>query len=249
MRIATLLISMIVLLGACEKEPMVVEKAGLKLTFKAVYDSEPLLLSRNYEFMNGDSIRFQRADLIISDISIGNSKNVSLSQVEWLGFSEKNADPSKIEEGFSFNFNDVEPGVYTSLYWNIGLNQVQNRSTPANYTFPHPLSNAELYWAGWNSYIFSRTDGKLLTESGTYDFSYHTGGDILTRALEWNQNIELKAGEVKEIIIYIDYKKIFVQDGEVYDIKNNLSSHTSAQIAVAHAIADNMKLAVKYELK
>lgn len=228
---------------------MAVEKAGLKLTFKAVFDSEPLLLSKNYELMNGDSIRFQRADLYISDISIGNTENVSLSQVEWLGFSEKNADPTKVTEGFTFTFNDLEPGIYTSLYWNIGLNQVQNSTRPNNHTFPHPLSNAELYWAGWNSYIFSRTDGRLITDSGNFDFSYHTGGDVLRRPLEWNHNIELKAGQVQEIVIYIDYKKVFVQNGQVYDIRNNLSSHTTAQIGVAHAIADNMMGAIKYEVK
>jgi hypothetical protein len=248
MRFATLLLAVIVLFGACEKEPQE-EKASLKLTYKAVFDSEPLLLSKNYELMNGDSIRFQRADLFISDISIGNSENVSLSLVEWLGFSEKNADPTKIEEGFSFTFNDLEPGLYTSLFWNIGLDQVQNSSTPSAYTFPHPLSNAEVYWAGWNSYIFSRTDGRLLSGTDHYDFSYHTGGNQLMRALELNENFELKAGEEKEIIIYIDYKKIFVQNGQVYDIKNNLSSHTSAQIGVAHAIADNMKGSIKYEVK
>src|SRR5690606_4853700 len=112
-----------------------------------------------------------------------------------------------------------------------------------------PLANAEVYWGGWNSYIFSRTDGKLVTPAGTYDFSYHTGGDVLKRELSWNQNIQLEAGEEKEIIVYIDYKKVFVQNGEVYDIKNNSSSHTSAQINVAHKIADNMMSAIKYEIK
>ena len=248
MRFATLLLSMIILFGACEKEPNE-EKASLKLTYKAVFDTEPLLLSKNYHLMNGDSIRFQRADLYISDISISNAGTVALSAVEWLGFSEKNADPARIEEGFSYTFENLEPGMYSSLQWNIGLNADQNSKTPSNFAFPNPLSNAELYWAGWNSYIFSRTDGRLLTESDDYDFSYHTGGDILRRALEWNQNIELKAGEEREIIIYIDYKKVFVQNGEVYDIRNNASSHTTAQIGVAHAIADNMMDAIKYEVK
>lgn len=249
MRLATFLLLMIIVLGSCVREQQQEMKSSLKLTFKAVFDNEPLLLSKNYELIDGDSIRFQRADLFISDISLRNAENVHLSQVEWLGFSEKNADPAKINEGFSYTFNELEPGQYSSLNWNIGLNPDQNSTRPNAYPAFNPLANAELYWPGWNSYIFSRTDGRLLTNSGNYDFSYHTGGDVLMRALEWNQNIELKAGEVKEIIIYIDYKKVFVQNGTMYDIKNNLSSHTSAQIGVAHAIADNMMGAIKYEVK
>lgn len=249
MRLATLLLLMVIVLGACEREPQKEMKAGLKLTFKAVFDNEPLLLSKNYELMNGDSIRFQRADLFISDISISNAEEVPLSQVEWLGFSEKNADPGKINEGFSYVFNELEPGLYSSLNLNIGLNPDQNSTRPNAYPAFNPLANAEVYWPGWNSYIFSRTDGKLVTPSAIYDFSYHTGGDVLKRELSWNQNIQLEAGEEKEIIVYIDYKKVFVQNGEVFDIKNNSSSHTSAQINVAHTIADNMMSAIKYELK
>src|SRR5690606_28604783 len=120
-------------------------------------------------------------------------------------------DAGKAGSGTSLGSVKVKEGNYTGLRFAIGIGPNMNTTKPSDYKSSEPLSNSGYYWAAWNSYIFTKTEGNLDPDgSGAFDlnFSVHTGADTLYRILEVEFPLQAQKEELYEIKVVIDYQKL-----------------------------------------
>jgi hypothetical protein len=119
-----------------------------------------------------------------------------------------------------------------------------NLKKPADFPSGNPLSLTGYYWIPWNSYIFSKTEGRLDTlGSGALDlgFAMHVGSDALYRILDTNMfPITIEDGKVTEVTLLIDYKKLL----EEVDIKSNPQNHSPQDTVNIFKMVNNLSTSI-----
>jgi hypothetical protein len=88
------------------------------------------------------------------------------------------------------------------------------------------------YWTSWNSYIFSRIEGRLDTlpnaAGGDVSYLYHSGVDGMYQTRTFSKTFEIKTGVNTELIFNINGKDIFYKSGAEINIPNANFSHSGA---------------------
>ncbi len=202
-------------------------------------DGDIELIKNDIISFENNSFRIEKFKLYLSDISLvsnngtNNLTDVFLYNLEDLSTHSLILSTSD-ESVREFNFS-------------LGLDNVLNSTTPADYPTDHPLGiNNGTYWAMNNSdsYIFAMIEGKLdTTGDGTFfNRTYHLAHDDLLKSVSLEKSIEFDNQLNGNIDIKIELKDVF------NDL--NLSStlpHTSNNSPLAHQIMDNIKNAFKIQ--
>lgn len=236
-----------ILLPSCNSDESSRAKASLEVVFKATYDGEPLVMSKEYVFQDDETIRFLRNDFLISTLELKGKQPVQLIEVDFIDFTSKNFTLEKAQEGISLLFTELAPGNYEGLGFGLGLTANQNAATPSQFPAGHPLRNAELHWSVWNSYIFARIEGYLRSPSqiGQSGFSYHLGTSELRTQVDRSFPVKLEGGKTTRLIVEMDYKQAFFKDGKAFDIRKQPSTHGLDDIPAATLIMNNFGAGVK----
>ena len=240
------LLFMIIFLAGCRKDddPILPKQKDLKVQFVAEYDGKPLIFNSllNYEF--NTYLKLSRLDYFISDLALMSSKDtILLRDIGYLDFTKTNRDEATAANGVVWTIKDVPVGDYNALRMGIGVNPKLNATKPADYPSTHPLSNLELYWAGWNSYIFSRMEGKIDTLStGLFatGFTYHTGMNNVYREVNLQSAMKIDPTvENNTITIHLDVKKLFSSPEGWLDILEIQEAHGPGDMATVLKIVNN----------
>ncbi|MCH2042921.1 MAG: hypothetical protein MK212_02180 [Saprospiraceae bacterium] len=208
------------------------DTGSLKITFKAVYDTEPLVLyTQAYmDVANNSELTLQVLNFFISNLKIkdaeGNTTN--LSTAEYIDFSNNHSQASTASLGESIVLTDINVGEYTSLDFGIGLDATTNATTPGDYSTSSPLSDVGNYWSAWDSYIFSRMEGRFQESccSSPTSFLYHSGVGESYQARSFNKAISIAADTETELVIHLNVKKLIYPDNKSNQInitQNNVS--------------------------
>ncbi len=219
------------------------------IVFKAMYDDRPLVINERYD-LNGKEITITRFQFYISDLALKDGNmDVSINEIDFMDFTQKNISEAAALEGITVSRASVPIGEYDGLKLSIGVPSDLNEYVPADYSSSHPLGLGSEHWAAWNSYIFSKVDGRFDTNSEPTvlegSIQYHLGTDDMFRKKEFSElDISIKEGAVKTIIIEIDAKKIFENGNNGYlDLATEGETHTNpnepGQIELATRLADN----------
>jgi hypothetical protein len=133
----------------------------------------------------------------------------------------------------------------------VGLPEDVNASQPSDYESGHPLAKTSEYWAGWDSYIFAKYEGKIdLDKDGVLEtgFSFHTGSDEVYRELEFDTPISINSNETTEITILLDAKELFRLDNTSYiDLSEIQGTHNQGDVDVMGEISDNYSSAFRIQ--
>lgn len=219
-------------------------KSDLKVNFVATYDNKPFVFNRveGYEF--GSFIQFSKLDFFISDLQlVAADSNQLLKEIGFLDFSTISGDPLTAANGLTWTCKDIPFKNFTGIKVGIGVKPSINKTTPADYSSSDPLSNLELYWAGWKSYIFSRLEGKMDTVSdGRFatGISYHSGLDenyreiTLPANIDWNQS-----NASKTLVINIDVKYLFKDGDSWLNIREITEAHGPSDKVTIKKMVDN----------
>lgn len=222
----------------CRKvEP--IKTGSLAMNFSLSYDGEDIDLFTDEKPYLDFEILFTRFATFLSDaVFLTDGADYTLFDTELIHFT------SGTEERTSIIINDIPASKYTGLELGIGLNSVVNAKRPEDYASGEALNKAEFYWEAWESYIFTKTEGKVTSDDGYTSFAYHTGGDDSYRIARLMHELEIKADETLEMNFNIDLKKIFRKGDSYYNLQYLQSLHNQGQSEDMNTIADNIVQAI-----
>lgn len=221
------------------------------LKFKAFYGDEPLIMNQAYTYVDGTPIKFSKFQFFISNISLGQETGgiTDAVEVDLIDFTDS-TDPTMAAEGFSMIGSDIPVGNYSTINFGVGVAADLNRTKPADYGNTHPLSETTDYWSGWESYIFTKIEGRLdLDGDGVFDdqsIVYHLGGDDAFRDAVYAKAFTVEEDATTTVNLDIDLSKILVRsETDYFDITNTNAIHED-EVLVGY-LMDNYSTAISIE--
>ncbi|HEX5626225.1 MAG TPA: MbnP family protein, partial [Saprospiraceae bacterium] len=201
MRLIASILAVSLFLSSCEgDDPAASGKGRVELVFKGTYGNAPMITGETYDYFGRGTIFLSKMEFYLSHIQMRNpSDSALLTDVEYILMSEGQTDSAKAVKGVTLVFDQVPAGSYQSLEFNLGLTREQNKTQPADYSATHPLGEGTRYWAGWNSYIYSKTEGVLVAGANHYNFTYHSGFDNAVRFVKLPGAFEVRSGETRKL--------------------------------------------------
>jgi hypothetical protein len=199
----------------------------LTFTLQPVYNGEPLQMRKVYDYdnNNGSSVQFDKIEFFISDVALidGDCRR-QIQDVYSFNYDDYFSVPENVGEGLSFTMQDVPAGEQTFSF-GFGVSSNLNSTTPSDYSVDHPLGDGSDYWPPWESYIYSKHEGKYYSANNadTINFVFHTGSDNCYG--EISTVVNLSASE-ERIVVEIDFHELFRQeDGELFHIPDEPILH------------------------
>lgn len=235
--VAFILIVSMMSMFSCGKDGV----GTLDLVFQANYGDDVLEFNSVYTMLDDKEIKISRSDFFLSDIRL-----VADDGREELLYDIMQIDFEDTPQGLKFEIPKVKTGTYTSIRFGLGVNSELNKTEPSDHRAENPLNNSGYYWSGWNSYIFSKTEGKL-DEDGSGEFStgwiFHTGIDELYQEVTIPINKVLAKGDGNEIRLILDHKPLFEIDGEAVELGLN---HDPDDLDILGTFLDRMAASFEY---
>ena len=211
------------------------------------YDNSPLIMTQDYVYPDGRTIRFNRVSFFISDLSVSDDiESVELLEAQHINLTQSHVDAESAAMGFQVISENLEMPAITSATFNLGLTPTQNALAPNEYPIDSDLANSAEYWIGWESYVFAKIEGLVdLDNDGTPEstFAFHLGSDEIMRTITMNGLDQ--SGDNYSLDIDIDVRSIFENDGSVFDIVETTNIHSLAQINEANFLIDNWQAAIQ----
>lgn len=234
----------IFLAGCKDDEPTY---GQLAIQFKLLYDGEVMPIQDDfiYEYPDGQTQFFlSKFSFFLSDLRIENQLIDELNNdAKLVTFSTAFGTEQAAESGNYFDTLILRTGSYDGLSFGVGVKPVLNKLTPIDFGSASDLSLTGDYWAPWESYIFTKTEGKFKSSAGTeFDepFALHTGGSEAYQVINIPQSFEINEEEVTIIPIYIDLLKQFDNNGKIYDLVNNPKIHRLDQQDLVDELSENL---------
>lgn len=179
-------------------------EANLSVRFHLKNGNIPFSIYDTLSFENNE-FRLEKLKFYVSNVRIDNDSTDSYV---------KDVHLVDMDNVTSQSFTLVKPeGSYSRLSFGVGLDDIQNNTTPANYSVDHPLGlNQNTFWAMTpSSYIFIMLEGKMDTSSTTdfYPMSYHLAHSDLYQILNFDKTIVVDANQSEVININLNMAVLF----------------------------------------
>lgn len=227
-------------------EPVVKQPGDVKINLDAYFGEEDLSMNKLVDF-DGDAFRINVSEFYVSDLTlVGGSGDVVLADVDYVNFTQTLGEDAET----TLSYSDVPAGTYTKLTLNIGVNATNNARKPADFLPMHPLGNSSNYWNGWQSYIFSKLEGKLDTSGDgvtNLTYVYHSGkNDLFTPVtITFDTPVVVADGGVTDINLKMDHKVLFESGDSYLDIEASPSAHNPDDLTYPTTILGNFQSAIK----
>ncbi len=224
-------VTMFFLMVGCGGDEPTSGKGNLEIVVQGIYGSSPFVKGMSYDYFGKGNILFTKSEWFVSSLGlIGTHHNHTIKDVDYWSLSDHHTSLEKAQEGMLISYLDIPTGTYTGFQFDLGLNPTLNKTVPANYSPVHPMGEGSRYWAAWNSYIFSKTEGSYNDGSKSYNFTYHSGFDDSMKHLEWTKNIVIASGQTTRLILQIDHQALFGEDIDGMDIASNPQIHNKSTV-------------------
>jgi hypothetical protein len=229
----------------CEKDK---EKVNFTITFRALYDGQPLERYKTYPYGNR-TINFSRFSTYLSNIEAVNSDGAEeVSEIEYVEFTNDTVKQSVIKRTFS-----APAGDYSALRMGFGVAPGLNKKRPSDFDTKHPLYLENEYWIGWKSYIFTKIEGNYdANGDGTPEtaLTYHCGDDQVFFTADILSNFTVDANG--NITVDFDLKKAFTFEGQLLDLEvtaNRNTSHSASNLTLGKKMIQNLDEATSVSAK
>ena len=219
----------------------------LMINLAASYDGLPLVMNQVVDY-NGAAMRINVSEFYMSEIELSDGSNqVPVSTIEYAKFTGASGEATT-----SLVFDEIPAGTYTELRFYVGVPADLNAMKPEDFSLEHPLSNSATYWQNWQSYIFSKLEGKLDTAGlGSTDltFIYHSGKDDLYTEVRipLTTPLEIKSGVFNDLNLIVEHKALFKQGNGYLDIAAKPTAHNANDLAYPIIILGNFESGISLE--
>ena len=232
--------------------PVAPDSSLVTLEFNATTNSVPLELLKSFNDPLGRELQVEMLKFYVSNVYVHSGTTSTLVHEVALIILE---DPNVLDTNDRFHKIEMQVpvGIYDKISFSIGLDPVQNKENPNDYTSEHPLSISQnTYWDSWTNYKFFMIEGK-----GDWDgdgfltniYGYHTGFDVCYREVSINTLIESSPDENAKDYINLTFEVndvFFGQDTVNMEIHPTWHGDTST-IETALILSDNLQNAIKLE--
>ncbi len=221
------------------------DKLGaVELNFKLVYDGTPLIAGQTLDYPLGFEFFITKFSMFLSELSIENSTvSIDLSDAIFLDLAAEQFDDTSAQSGVTLRFEGIPENEYTTMKVSLGLPGILNSTNPTDYISDSPLANTGEYWAGWESYIFHKLEGKMDPDgNGLLDtgIALHIGSDDAYRNRTIIKNIVVDDGETTVVEIVIDLKEVLTVEGQAFDLAETPQVHHLGVLPKVLPLMDNL---------
>jgi len=237
-----IIIATSLILGSCTSENV----DEININFKLSYGDEPLVMFEEVEYPDGRNFEFTRFSFFISDVRLNDGTSSTLvKDVDYIDLTPSHATIADAEAGYDYviTLEDIES--FDKLEMNFGLTDAQNATRPEDYTSSSALSLSGEYWANWESYVYVKIEGRMdLDNDGISDgIALHLGSEVARRAITVND-----LDSASDITLSIDVRKIFDNNGVIYDIDSTPRIHSLDQLDQTQLLMDNFVNSLEFTL-
>mgnify|MGYP001555665587 CR=1 FL=1 len=215
----------------------------LNINFKLNYDGEPLVFFEDVEYPDGRAFEFTRFSFYVSDLRLSDEGEATqIRDVDYIDLTASHADLASAEQGYDYMLEFEDVSSFDELRMNFGLTDAQNATKPEDYPSSSALSLSGEYWSNWESYVYMKIEGRMdLDNDGVSDgIALHLGSEIARREFSFgNLNSD---GEIE---IIIDARKIFDNNGVIYDIDAAPRIHSLDQLDKTEILMNNFTSSVE----
>jgi hypothetical protein len=196
------ILALISLAASCSKttpvDPVVITPKPvpgiLDMNFKAMYANKPLVINRVYDY-NGKKIMFEKLQFFIAydASSFDGAVGTSLPKTTLLKFSSLQ-DDAAAAAGISFEL-PLASKTWSSANFGIGIPKNLNATLPKDFSFPDGMADSGNFWDSWQSYIFTKLEGKIDKDGdGVFEtgITLHTGGDDVFTPMKFVRSFDIK---------------------------------------------------------
>lgn len=220
------------------------EKAAPKVTvrFTPMYGDQEFAIGEIYYDALGHRLRVEGMSTYISFIGLKGMSDETFIKDFAMHFFNSTETPLVLT-------GEIKETTYDSLKFGIGVPRDFNKDQdPTQYPNSHPLSvqGSQGHFWTWNTgYIFTKFEGRA-DLSGTegaslmHPFAYHTGDDLLYRAVAFPINLEAKAGGEYVLNVKFDIKKLIDNPADQIDLETDYLTHTAGNMPLAIRFANNV---------
>lgn len=246
----------LILAANCNKEGAeddiipVIKEGELSINFKGEFDRDPLLMyAQAYPYQGDMSLKFQLFQFYLSDIYLltaahPDSLGPKLSDVELISFKDIQSE-ADAQEGVSISIEGIPVGNYKGLRFGVGVSPELNKTTPGNYTPPHPLDDH--YWSAALGYVFTKIEGNAdLNGDGVFTekLTFHSGRDKFYKEKSLFTDISVAEDGNNLVLLKIDLMQVISRSvSDFLDFREVTQDHGNNEEIVAY-IMDNLSTAI-----
>lgn len=254
---AFLILALVGWAASCKKDPVdppVEETKNLTLNFKAQFDGQALPMFTDVTAPNGENFQLQVFNFFLSYIEVQkeNGDWVLVDSSAYVNFNSL-VDLADAEAGVDLSYSLAETGNFTAIRFGLGVAPDLNAMDPADFSSAVALGDAGNYWTAWDSYIFTRTEGKIdslpATAGGDVNFLYHSGVDGMYQQKNFSKQFNLE--QAASLNFTIDIKEVFYKVGQEIPIADNNVSHSgdpsTSEYAIVKTVITNMGQALELQ--
>lgn len=190
----------------CKEDPKLT--GSVEMNLKARFNEQPFVLNKIYDY-NGKKIRFSKLSFFVSDIYGGEFNKIAVP-VSLISFKD-NDDSTIAAKGLNITVNDIEIGNKTQFGMGIGVSSTLNSKKPKDYPSSNPLSEATDYWDPWNSYTFSKLEGKIDKDGdGTFEtgITLHTGSNEVFQNIRFEKSFSVAENQKTPLSFELNINKL-----------------------------------------
>lgn len=235
-------LALLLILGCGDNEVMV---GDLNLSIKLLYKGEPLVMFQDYEYPDGRTINFSKFSMYTSDVKLD---DITVSDVAFHNLTDSHIDLAGATLGYQWMINKIEPNIYSSLKFGVGVNESQNAKDPGVFDSGHPLAKPAEHWFSWSSFIFLKLEANMDSDGdGTKDLpiALHLGDDEAYRLISLDKNITISSNEITESNITFDLYTFLGGLDNIYDVDSNPQIHSLEQKGAVVELADHIPSSIK----
>ena len=217
--------------------PFLSPAATLSLTFRAVFNSDPLLLdSLRYANSASETLSVTRLSYLVSGIALQREDGAWTELSGQVGWIDAEARRSVITLG------DVPAAQYRAIRFHVGLDSETNNADPAKWPPDHPLNpNLNgLHWSWQGGYIFLALEGRYRANGAEIKgYAYHLARDPNRSCISLIAALDLVHGD-STVALDFDIAALLNAPRPLSFERDGTATHSRDADPVAAALLSNL---------
>ncbi len=230
------------LLSGCEPKEPLPEIVNLEVQILPVFssDSNPVVFESQGFPMGTDTVKFTRADFILSEFALideqGNRTEIR-NEYAFVSLPETNSWTLP---------TSITPGMYSGFAFSIGLDSAINHGDPTIWSSIHPLNPAvnNLHWGWTGGYIFAAMEGYYREGGVEKPWLYHIA--LLENKMDVVVMAPLDLTDFKTLSLHLDLEDFFKV---VYSLSPQVDgdfSHSTFDNGLAQKLSQNLRQSFRF---
>jgi hypothetical protein len=214
----------------------------LRVDFALRFDNAPLAFDAlRLPTAAGQIISVSRLDFLVSGFALRKAGGAWIAQKNFFAYV------SARDGRTNFFLENVPPGNYSAVRFQIGLPPEVNHASATQWPAEHPLNPGmnRLYWGWSREYVFLALEGGWQNGGSESGFSFHlaTGRVLMTVELP----VALDLNSSREIQVALDVGKIFSAPNKIELSETSQATHSRTNDLLAVALRENVEAAFTVE--